>query len=197
MEHLHYPSKAGEHRQSPSDSDRKLVLNSPSFEKAKNLYPISSSNNSNVRDFLLLHISNTMCKSPTHTFLADLPKCEHHLHLEGCLSPSLLFTLASKNNITLPSPSEDVSYTSPATLTERYSHFTNLDDFLAYYYRGIAVVVHQEDLHGNISPLQPRTEFVMRRFSSTRRVTRKEELILMLWYVASTLQEYGRKKSWE
>jgi adenosine deaminase len=45
----------------------------------------------------------------------------------------------------LPSPSEDVSYTSPATLTERYSHFTNLDDFLAYYYRGIAVVVHQED----------------------------------------------------
>jgi adenosine deaminase len=86
-----------------------------------------------------------MCKSPTHTFLADLPKCEHHLHLEGCLSPALLFTLASKNNIALPSPSEDVAYTSPATLTERYSHFTNLDDFLAYYYRGIAVVVHQDD----------------------------------------------------
>ena len=86
-----------------------------------------------------------MCKSATHDFLADLPKCEHHLHLEGCLSPSLLFTLASKNNITLPSPSEDVAYTSPATLTERYSHFTNLDDFLAYYYRGIAVVVHEED----------------------------------------------------
>ncbi|RAR01823.1 adenosine deaminase [Stemphylium lycopersici] len=88
----------------------------------------------------------TMCKSSTlHPFLAALPKCEHHLHLEGCLSPSLVFTLASKNNISLPSPDTDSAYTSVATLTERYAHFTSLDDFLAYYYRGIAVLVQPSD----------------------------------------------------
>ncbi|EFQ96596.1 hypothetical protein CFE70_008257 [Pyrenophora teres f. teres 0-1] len=86
-----------------------------------------------------------MCKTRLHDFLADLPKCEHHLHLEGCLSPSLLFTLAAKNKISLPTADEDATYASPETLSERYSHFTNLDDFLQYYYRGIHVLVHQED----------------------------------------------------
>jgi adenosine deaminase len=83
-----------------------------------------------------------MCKSPLHAFL---PKCEHHLHLEGCLSPSLLFSLAAKNNIALPSASSDPAYASPASLHERYQHFSNLDDFLSYYYRGMACLVTEQD----------------------------------------------------
>ncbi|KAI8935964.1 hypothetical protein NX059_007468 [Plenodomus lindquistii] len=86
-----------------------------------------------------------MCKSPLHDFLADLPKCEHHLHLEGCLSPDLLFQLAAKNNITLPTPQENPAYQSAATLKKRYEFFENLDDFLKCYYRGIEVLVTKED----------------------------------------------------
>ncbi len=43
-----------------------------------------------------------MCHSPLHAFLAALPKCEHHMHLEGALSPTLLFDLAARNGIALP-----------------------------------------------------------------------------------------------
>lgn len=86
-----------------------------------------------------------MCKSSLHSFLADLPKCEHHLHLEGCLSPGLLFKLASKNNIVLPSPDLSPAYKSPETLAKRYEHFDNLDDFLQCYYQGMDVLITQED----------------------------------------------------
>jgi adenosine deaminase len=86
-----------------------------------------------------------MCKSTLHTLLAALPKCEHHLHLEGCLSPSLTFQLAAKNNIQLPSPSSDPAYTSLETLTERYNNFSDLNDFLGYYYRALDAVITRDD----------------------------------------------------
>lgn len=71
-----------------------------------------------------------------------MPKCEHHLHLEGCLSPTLLFALSKKNNIAIPS---DSAYASIDTLTERYNAFTNLNDFLAFYYRALDVVISVDD----------------------------------------------------
>lgn len=43
-----------------------------------------------------------MSNSPLHPFLAALPKCEHHVHLEGTLSPAFEFELAKRNSITLP-----------------------------------------------------------------------------------------------
>ncbi|KAH7355882.1 adenosine deaminase [Pyrenochaeta sp. MPI-SDFR-AT-0127] len=86
-----------------------------------------------------------MCKSPLHAFLSELPKCEHHLHLEGCLSPALLFQLAAKNKIALPSLDQDPAYESPETLSKRYQYFENLEDFLQCYYRGMAVLITKED----------------------------------------------------
>ncbi|KAF1945422.1 adenosine deaminase [Clathrospora elynae] len=86
-----------------------------------------------------------MCKSSLHSFLADLPKCEHHLHLEGCLSADLLFKLAAKNNIALPSPEENPAYASPTTLAKRYEHFDNLEDFLQCYYRAMRVLTNESD----------------------------------------------------
>ncbi|KAL5121850.1 adenine deaminase [Pleosporales sp. CAS-2024a] len=86
-----------------------------------------------------------MCKSSLHSFLHALPKCEHHVHLEGCLSPSLAFRLAAKNLISLPSPSTDGAYTSVETLTERYKHFSDLNDFLGYYYRALDAVITRDD----------------------------------------------------
>ncbi|ROW03996.1 hypothetical protein VSDG_00866 [Cytospora chrysosperma] len=86
-----------------------------------------------------------MCKHALHNFLAALPKCEHHMHLEGSLSPELLFQLSERNNIPLPSVSEDPAFASVATLYERYSNFTSLDDFLHYYYIGFTVLIHESD----------------------------------------------------
>ncbi|MCJ1249143.1 adenine deaminase [Trapelia coarctata] len=86
-----------------------------------------------------------MCRSPLHPFLAAVPKCEHHIHLEGSLEPSLLFSLASQNNISLPSSDTDPAFASPTALLARYSQFANLDDFLRYYYIAMSVLVHAAD----------------------------------------------------
>ncbi len=67
------------------------------------------------------------------------------MHLEGALSPSLLFTLAVRNGITLPSPSDDPSFASPSALLERYTRFTSLDDFLHYYFVGMSVLLKAQD----------------------------------------------------
>lgn len=83
-----------------------------------------------------------MCKSPLHSLLTAIPKVEHHLHIEGTLEPSLLFSLARRNAIALPS---DPAYASVDSLLGRYAHFTSLDDFLHYYYLGMSVLVRPAD----------------------------------------------------
>lgn len=67
------------------------------------------------------------------------------MHLEGALSPSLLFTLASRNNIPLPSPQTDPSFLSTSALLERYDQFTSLDDFLHYYFIGMSCLILAQD----------------------------------------------------
>ncbi|KAF1995653.1 adenosine deaminase [Amniculicola lignicola CBS 123094] len=84
-----------------------------------------------------------MCQSSLHDFLQRLPKCEHHLHLEGALSTKVLFELAERNNIALPS--DDEAFRSPEALEKRYQRFTSLDDFLHYYYIGMSVLIHASD----------------------------------------------------
>jgi adenosine deaminase len=84
-----------------------------------------------------------MCKTPLHPFLEALPKCEHHLHIEGTLEPPLLFTLAARNNIALPEG--DGAFVSQEALQARYKRFTSLDDFLGYYYIGMSVLIHAGD----------------------------------------------------
>ncbi|KAL9129472.1 MAG: hypothetical protein Q9217_002068 [Psora testacea] len=86
-----------------------------------------------------------MCKSPLHPFLLALPKCEHHIHLEGALEPSLLYTLAARNDIALPSTSDDPSFASSSTLLDRYNRFTSLDDFLHYYFIGMSYLIKPQD----------------------------------------------------
>ncbi|KAK7753825.1 adenine deaminase [Diatrype stigma] len=85
-----------------------------------------------------------MCNTTFHSFLRALPKCEHHIHLEGSLEPELLFELAAKNNIVLP-VSEDPAFESVNSLKSRYEQFKNLDDFLGYYYIGMSALVDLSD----------------------------------------------------
>ncbi|KAI5952358.1 AAH1 [Candida jiufengensis] len=83
------------------------------------------------------------CTDCMKNFLKELPKCEHHVHLEGTLEPNLLFKLAERNNIILPS-------TFPTTVEEcniRYNNFGDLQDFLDHYYIGMSVLITEQDFY--------------------------------------------------
>lgn len=73
------------------------------------------------------------------SFIADLPKAELHLHIEGTLEPELMFELAERNNITLP-------YGGIEELKAAYE-FSELQDFLDIYYQGMDVLRNQQDFH--------------------------------------------------
>lgn len=83
------------------------------------------------------------CSHQFKSFLTELPKCEHHLHLEGTLEPLLLFDLAARNGITLPA-------SFPPTVeacNERYANFADLQDFLDHYYIGMSVLITENDFY--------------------------------------------------
>lgn len=74
-------------------------------------------------------------------FLRELPKCEHHVHLEGTLEPELLFQLAERNGVALP----ETFPKSVAECHDRYGRFKDLQDFLDHYYVGMSVLKHEDD----------------------------------------------------
>ena len=65
-------------------------------------------------------------------FIAQLPKAELHLHIEGTLEPELALRLAEKNKITFP-------YQTVEQMQAAFD-FTNLQSFLDLYYASISVV---------------------------------------------------------
>jgi adenosine deaminase len=71
------------------------------------------------------------------TFIANLPKAELHVHLEGTLEPELSFALAGKHGIGLP-------YASAQELLAAYD-FHDLPSFLAIYYRAMTVLNDEDD----------------------------------------------------
>lgn len=71
------------------------------------------------------------------TEIAELPKAELHVHIEGTLEPEMMFEMAARNGITLPYP--DV-----AAVKAAY-RFTNLQSFLDIYYQGSQVLRTTED----------------------------------------------------
>ncbi|MGW2278196.1 adenosine deaminase [Streptomyces sp. NPDC001770] len=72
-------------------------------------------------------------------FVAGLPKCELHLHIEGTLEPGLKFALARRNGVELP-------YADEAALREAYD-FDDLPGFLAVYYEGMSVLRTEADFY--------------------------------------------------
>jgi len=75
----------------------------------------------------------------TSKWIHSLIKVELHLHLEGCLEPELMFSLAQKNKIKLP-------YKTVEEVKEAYA-FNNLQDFLDIYYEGAKVLQTKEDFY--------------------------------------------------
>jgi adenosine deaminase len=75
----------------------------------------------------------------TDALITRLPKCELHIHVEGSLEPELMFALARRNGIRLP-------YASVDAVRQAY-RFGNLQDFLDLYYRGMSVLVTEQDFY--------------------------------------------------
>jgi len=75
----------------------------------------------------------------TDTLIAQLPKCELHIHVEGSLEPELMFALAHRNGIRLP-------YASVEAVRQAY-RFRNLQDFLDIYYQGMSVLITEQDFY--------------------------------------------------
>ena len=84
------------------------------------------------------HLPN-MRMLASKTFLASMPKAELHLHLDGALSPELMFTLAQRNKVELP-------YKSVAEIESAYQ-FTNLQSFLDIYYQGASALNFEQDFY--------------------------------------------------
>lgn len=84
-----------------------------------------------------------MVDTEMDNFLRELPKCEHHLHIEGTLEPSLVFELARRNGITLP----DHFPGSVEACEHKYARFQDLQDFLDHYYVGMSVLVTEDDFY--------------------------------------------------
>ncbi|HYC62228.1 MAG TPA: adenosine deaminase [Thermoanaerobaculia bacterium] len=74
-----------------------------------------------------------------HDFIAELPKAELHLHIEGTLEPELMFELARRNGIALP-------HASVEALRAAYD-FRDLQSFLDLYYQGAGVLQTRDDFY--------------------------------------------------
>ena len=76
---------------------------------------------------------------PMHAFIAALPKCELHLHIEGTLEPELKFELARRNSIGL-------AHQTVEEMRAAYD-FDDLASFLACYYEGMTVLRTDADFY--------------------------------------------------
>ncbi|HEV8298242.1 MAG TPA: adenosine deaminase, partial [Acidimicrobiales bacterium] len=72
-------------------------------------------------------------------FIAGLPKCELHVHLEGTLGPELKLALAERNGVA-------IAERTVAEVEASYQ-FDSLSSFLAVYYPAMAVLVTEEDFY--------------------------------------------------
>lgn len=82
-------------------------------------------------------MSEPNIQSRREEFIDSLPKAELHMHIEGSLEPEMMFALAARNGISLPFASlEDV---------HKAYDFSNLQDFLDIYYRGMNVLRVEQD----------------------------------------------------
>jgi adenosine deaminase len=71
--------------------------------------------------------------------IADLPKAELHMHIEGSLEPEMMFALAERNGVKLP-------YANVEDVRKAY-RFNRLQDFLDLYYKGMSVLLTEQDFY--------------------------------------------------
>jgi adenine deaminase len=72
-------------------------------------------------------------------FIRGIPKAELHLHIEGTLEPEMLLELADRNKVKIPC-------TSARECRAQYD-FHDLQHFLSLYYKGVEVLVTEQDFY--------------------------------------------------
>lgn len=72
-------------------------------------------------------------------FIAEIPKAELHVHIEGTFEPELMFKIARRNN-------RKLKYNSVEELKAAYK-FNNLQEFLNIYYSGANVLIEEQDFY--------------------------------------------------
>lgn len=72
-------------------------------------------------------------------FIAQIPKIELHLHIEGTFEPELMFEIAQRNNVKIP-------YKTVEEVKNAYN-FNNLQEFLDIYYAGAGVLLTEQDFY--------------------------------------------------
>ncbi|WP_339720286.1 adenosine deaminase [uncultured Paraglaciecola sp.] len=80
-----------------------------------------------------------MTKDDLKKWVANLPKVELHLHIEGSLEPELMMALAEKHQVALP-------YATIEEVKTAYN-FDNLQSFLDLYYFGASVLKDEDDFY--------------------------------------------------
>jgi adenosine deaminase len=76
---------------------------------------------------------------PVRELVTRMPKAELHMHLDGALSPALMFELAERNGVKLP-------YRTVEEVTQAY-RFTDLQSFLDLLYQGASVLATEQDYY--------------------------------------------------
>jgi len=92
-----------------------------------------------LADCVALKVSTRSWSARMREFIAGLPKCELHLHIEGTLEPELRFELAKRNAVGLP-------YETVEEMRAAYD-FNDLPSFLACYYEGISVLCAEPEFY--------------------------------------------------
>ena len=72
-------------------------------------------------------------------FIANMPKAELHVHLEGTLEPEHIFALAQRNSI-------ELEYKTPQEVVDAYD-FYDLPSFLKIYYAAMNVLRTEQDFY--------------------------------------------------
>lgn len=80
-----------------------------------------------------------LSKTALNRFLAEMPKAELHMHIEGSLEPEMIFKLAQRNGLTL-------AYRDVAALKKAYQ-FTDLQSFLDVFFAGNSVLLTADDFY--------------------------------------------------
>jgi len=89
---------------------------------------------------LPLHAAPASDDGDMARFIAEMPKAEYHVHLEGTLEAEMKFALADRNGVSLP-------FADVAAMKHSYLAIHDLPSFLAIYYDGMKVLLKEQDFY--------------------------------------------------
>uniref|UniRef100_A0A7S3I9Q9 Adenosine deaminase domain-containing protein n=1 Tax=Fabrea salina TaxID=342563 RepID=A0A7S3I9Q9_9CILI len=131
------------------------------------------------------------------TFIGLLPKAELHVHIEGCMEPSLVLKLAQRNQVDFP-------YTL-SELTERRNCIKDFRSFAEEFYLACSVLLQEEDFYDLAMEYFSRCSaenvkycevFVNTAIHSRRGLTHNQVMAGLQRAAQQAKREYGLEAKW-